>query len=74
MYANTYNHRMNLGNEYQMSANTLTGDISFGHVYGNTFLYNGNCMGLETRINGLNETNIQNIREVTITCTGIPIK
>lgn len=46
MYTNTYNHRMNLGSEYQMTANTLIGDISYGHVFGNTFLYNGNCMGL----------------------------
>lgn len=74
MYTNTYNHHGLNYNQYQLSANNLIGDVSFGHVYGNTFLYNGNCMGLETRINGLNENNIQNIREVTITCPGIPIK
>ena len=57
-----YTNHMNMGTQLQMTANTLGVDYSFGNVLGNSFIYNGNCMGLETRINALNETNIQNIR------------
>lgn len=65
---------MNIGSEYQMTANSMAGDTSYGQVYGNTFFYYGNCIGLETRINGLDQNMVQNIREVTVTCSGIPIK
>lgn len=52
----------------------MMGGMSTGGIMSGTFMYSGNSMGLQTRLESLMPEEINSIREINISCTGNEIK
>lgn len=44
-----------------------------GGMFNNMFMYSGNAIGLQSRLESLNPTELGQVREATINCTGTQI-
>lgn len=77
MYGNPYG---NMHANPNMAMNMNMGGMGMmpmmggtGGLFNNMFMYSGNAIGLQSRLESLNPTETANIREATINCTGTQI-
>lgn len=65
---------MNQGMNLKMMGVPMMGGMTTGGIFNGVFMYRGNPIGLQTRIDSMTPEEMSSIREATIMCTGTEIK